>query len=132
MYGYGGVKLFPTKKVREYIGSPVDFTTSVGDDFKLMDSISNVTKFNTDPFSTWRSAFRECVKLSSAVVPDDTEIKQRLDTWCSNGADRQFGEFAIKGAISGKEFGKIYKHDSTALLQINDYNWLLNKFKNSV
>jgi len=28
-YGYGGVKLFPTKALKTYLGSPVDFTTTV-------------------------------------------------------------------------------------------------------
>jgi phosphoribosylpyrophosphate synthetase len=30
--------------------------------------VSNITAFNTDPYSTWKSAFRECVKLSSKII----------------------------------------------------------------
>ena len=30
--------------------------------------VSNITAFNTDPFNTWRSAFRECTKLASAII----------------------------------------------------------------
>lgn len=130
VYGYGGVKLFPTKKVKEYTGTGVDFTTSVGDDFKLMDAVSNVTKFNVNPFATWRSAFRECVKLSSAIMPDDAEIASRLDTWCNVGMDREFGKYAVAGAIDGRKFGELNKNQPENLRLINDYNWLLERFKN--
>ena len=66
-YGYGGVKLFPRSLLVNYTGSPVDFTTSVSASLKVIPEVSNITKFNTDPFSTWRSAFRECAKLSSKI-----------------------------------------------------------------
>ena len=35
----------------------------------------------------------------------DNETEQRLDIWCSKGADRPYGDFAIEGAKSGRKFG---------------------------
>jgi hypothetical protein len=67
-YGYGGIKLFPKELLLAYNGSPVDFTTSVSKSFKVVPEVSNITRFNTDPFSAWRSGFRECVKLSSKLI----------------------------------------------------------------
>ena len=61
-YGYGGVKLFPTKLVRDATSWGLDFTTGLSKRFKSMPEVSCITRFNTDAFSTWRSAFRECVK----------------------------------------------------------------------
>ena len=130
IYGYGGVKLFPRHLLLGYKGSPIDFTTSVSKHFKVMPTISNITQFNTDPFSAWRSGFRECTKLSSKLIPnhDNTETEERLNVWCTVGSDRAFGEFAIMGAIDGCAFGKAHKNQPDMLGLINDFDWLAKKF----
>jgi hypothetical protein len=46
------------------------------------------------------------------------------------GMDRPFGEFAIKGAIAGREYGLSNGAD---LQLINDFDWLYERFsKNTV
>jgi len=129
-YGYGGVKLFPTKMLREYSGSPIDFTTTVSKSFKVVPTVSNITAFNTDPFSAWRSAFRECAKLASKLIPnqDNTESEERLHIWCSVGQDREYGDFAIMGANEGLEFGMMYKNQPEMLRLINNFEWLAERF----
>ena len=62
IYGYGGVKLLPRRLTMNVDISSTDMTTSISDRFKAMPFVSNVTSFNTDEFSTWKSAFRECAK----------------------------------------------------------------------
>ena len=130
IYGYGGIKLFPRQLLLDYEGSPVDFTTSVSKHFKVMPTVSNITQFNTDPFSAWRSGFRECTKLASKLIPnyDNTETEERLAVWCTKGSDKEFGEFAIMGANEGMAFGKAYKDQPDMLGLINDYNWLEKLF----
>ena len=83
LYGYGGAKLFPRKAMREAENWNVDMTTSIGCPFVPKFQISNITQFNTDPFSAWRSAFRECTKLASAIIPnnDNTDNEYRLKVW---------------------------------------------------
>lgn len=130
VYGYGGVKLFPTKLLLEYNGSPIDFSTSVSKSFKVIPEVSNITKFNTDPFSAWRSGFRECAKLASKKITNqiDREDTDRLVAWTTKGADREFGEFTIMGAIEGRKFGYLHKDQPDMLGLINDYKWLENYF----
>ena len=108
----------------------LDMTTSISKDFKSMLSISNVTIFNTDPFNTWKSAFRECVKLSSKSIDGqvDNETNDRLNIWCTVGINNLYGEYAIKGAIAGKEFGLKYSTDKSMLSKINDWEWLTSEF----
>ena len=130
IYGYGGVKLFPTKELLESSYSGIDFTTSITKDFNVVSVISNITKFNTDPFNTWKSAFRECVKLSSNLIDNDAATKARLEVWCNKGADREYGNFAISGAQFGKEFGELNKDNKEELSKINNYEWLYDQFKN--
>lgn len=130
VYGYGGVKLFPKKLTLKMDTSKPDMTTSISDKFRAMPEISNITKFNTDPFSTWRSAFRECVKLSSQVInrQKSAETLERLEIWSTVGQEREFGSYAIAGAIAGKEYGSNNKDNPEALYKINDFDWLEDRF----
>ena len=130
IYGYGGVKLLPRLMVLDMDMNSLDMTTSISKDFKSMLSISNVTIFNTDPFNTWKSAFRECVKLSSRSINGqvDNETTNRLNIWCTVGINNLYGEYAIKGAIAGKEFGLKYSTDKSMLSKINDWEWLTSEF----
>lgn len=129
-YGYGGVKLFSTNLVKHYDNTELDFTTSITNNLHIIPKVSNITQFNTDPFSTWRSAFRECTKLASKSIMNqvDQETEHRLDTWCSIGGDRDFGDFAIMGAKDGRDFGMTNKHQPETLKLINDFDWLAERF----
>jgi hypothetical protein len=129
-YGNGGIKLLPRKMTLNMDISKPDMTTSISTKFKPVFEVSNITAFNTDPFNTWKSAFRECCKLSSAIIDrqkqGETDI--RLDAWCTLGKDRQYGEYAIAGAILGREYGIANKGNIESLKKINDFDWLKNKY----
>jgi len=129
-YGYGGVKLLPTEMTLNMDLNKPDMTTSISNQFKSIDEISNVTAFNTDPFNTWKSAFRECVKLSSRTIDrqNEQETAERLRVWSTVGSDRLYGEYAIRGAIEGSEYGSTYREDLGAISKINDFDWLKEKF----
>lgn len=130
IYGYGGAKLFPKKKLLEAEHWNVDMTTTIGAPFVPKFQISNVTAFNTDPFNTWKSAFRECTKLASSIIPygDNTDNEYRLKVWCERGAKRPFGEYAILGAQQGRDFGIRYRDKPQILARINDFEWLREVF----
>jgi hypothetical protein len=112
----------------------VDMTTTIGCPFVPKFQISNITAFNTNPFETWKSAFRECAKLASSIIPngDNIDNEYRLDIWCSRGKDRPYGEYCIMGANQGKEFGMHYRNDLKALRKINDFDWLRTQFDRAV
>ena len=128
-YGYGGVKLLPTEMTLEMDVNTADMTTSISKQFKSVFEVSNVTAFNTDPFNTWKSAFRECVKLSSQVIDrqDSSESTERLDVWC-NVAQGDYANHAIEGAIAGRKYGEQNRGNLDALKKINDFEWLKEKF----
>jgi len=131
IYGYGGVKLLPRKLTIDLDVNSPDMTTAISKKFKAVSEISNITAFDTDPFNTWKSAFRECVKLSSRVIDrqKEEETKKRLDIWCTVGEDKPFGKYAIAGAILGKKYGEKNKEDSEKLKLINDFSWLKKLFE---
>ena len=125
-YGYGGVKLLPRLLTANMDTSKTDMTTSISDNFKPMSDIANITAFNTDEFSTWRSAFRECAKLASRTIIGQVneETEERLRVWTTK-AKGKFSQYALRGANAGMEFGNTNSND---LELINDFDWLKEQF----
>jgi hypothetical protein len=134
VYGYGGIKLFPRRMTINMDTSKPDMTTSITDKFKPMPQLANITAFNTDPFETWKSAFRECTKLASKIIDrqKNEETENRLHIWQTVGKDRPYGEFALRGAQAGSAYGKASQGDIEALKKINDFEWLLEKFNGDI
>jgi MoaA/NifB/PqqE/SkfB family radical SAM enzyme len=131
-YGYGGVKLFPRKaliKVKSW--NTLDLFATVASKLKVVDTVSNITAFNTDEYSTWRSAFREVVKLCNAIKkdPTDKDASLRLDRWKTVGLDKPYGNYALAGAASAVAFFD-KNFNTPQLQQINNGEWLYTMFKN--
>lgn len=131
VYGYGGVKLLPRQQTLDMDTTKPDMTTSISNKFVAVKKISNLTAFNSDPFSAWKGAFRECVKLSSKVIDrqKDDETNKRLRTWCTyTKPDAEYAEYALKGAKAGAAYGARMRNDKEALAKINDFDWLRERF----
>ena len=130
VYGYGGIKLLPTKMTINMDTTKTDMTTSISNKFKAVEEVSNITEFNTDPFNTWKSAFRECAKLASKTIKrqKDEETENRLEIWTTVGGDRRFGNSAIQGARHGSAFGSANRDNPSELARINDFDWLYKKW----
>jgi hypothetical protein len=133
-YGNGGIKLLPRLMTLNMDTSKPDMTTSISTKFKPVKVVSNITSFNTDPFNTWKSAFRECCKLSSTIIDrqKQDETAERLRIWCTKGNGRPYGECAIAGALAGKKYGEANKDNLESLKKINDFEWLDRKFKETL
>ena len=134
IYGYGGVKLLPRQLTLDMDMTSVDMTMSISNKFKVVKEVSNITAFNTDPFNTWKSAFRECVKLASRPIGSgyEEETEDRLITWCNVGVNKLHGEHCILGARAGRQYGFDNIANTEALAKINDFDWLYNKFTNKI
>jgi hypothetical protein len=134
VYGYGGVKLFPTDLTINMDTSKPDMTTSISTKFKAVHDISNITAFNTDAFNSFKSAFRECTKLSSKVIDrqKNKETEERLRIWTTVGKERPYGEYAIRGAREGAAYGAANQGNTEALKKINDFDWLKEQFDGNI
>ncbi len=136
VYGHGAIKLFPSALLKDQAASltgRADFSTEVGRT-RYTETCASEHRFNADPFSSWCGAFRECAKLAISTVRGTPETvplaKMRLDAWCTrrrNGA--AFGDWCLKGAAEGKEFGLAQVEDVTGVNRINDYAWLRDTFR---
>ena len=134
VYGYGAVKLLPTAAVRNLANNDFkpDMTSSINRKYKIVHKLSNITAFNTDPFNSWRSAFRECAKLASGVIDGqiNSETQQRLETWCTVGSGRVYGHWCLLGAQAGRAFGYTARQ-SDEMMKINDWAWLREEYHRS-
>ena len=131
-YGFGGIKLFLRRKLLETTGAGIDVATSIFSDIVIIEKVASITKFNTTPFVTWRSAFRENVKLfanlTNGIVEENEE---RMQGWLTCISDAPFGEYAVAGAKAGQEYARNNISNTNALCLINDYKWLKERFDNS-
>jgi hypothetical protein len=124
-YGWGGLKLFPKKLFKSEQAQGIDMTTSF--DLKIMPTVASVTWFNSSPYDTWRSAFREAAKLTSGLIrnSDATENTLRLAGWKTHTSLAKFGEWSVAGALDGEEFAQ----SNPDMQQINDWGWLQEEFR---
>ena len=118
-YQNGGVKLLPRNDLlKTEKWETLDMFSGVMTKSKSEDTISCIGTFNVDPFITWRSAFRECVKLYSI------NQMSRLNTWIESDTTKLFGEYAVMGAKAGYEYAKTNNRNKAELLKINNFEWL--------
>jgi radical SAM protein with 4Fe4S-binding SPASM domain len=130
-YGYGGVKLFPRRAFNKIkVWKTLDLLTTIVPKLKVIDKVSNITAFNTDEFATWRSAFRETIKLCQTIAqdPNNTQAIDRLSAWETLGADRPFGNYAQSAVNHAREFFDENNNNVPTLQQINNRSWLHTMF----
>ena len=122
-YHNGGVKLFNKSiLMKKKKWTTLDMFTGIMPKISAEDRISCVTSFNVDEFSTWRSAFRECVKLYK------NNQMGKLNEWLSSDPKKKFGKYAALGASQACDYASEFANDHTSLLKINDYAWLKQQF----
>ena len=104
-----------------------DMTTTLADSYIKLNILATEHRFNYTPFATWRTAFREAVKLSAGINKNnnDQESQERLTMWCEAGLETQYGYFAIQGAREGCK----WESKDYDAMKVNDFSWLEYKFK---
>lgn len=129
-YGHGGLKLLNKFAVLKSPEDYFDFTTSVTEKNIVVPTIASVNKFNETEFSTWRTAFRESIKLSSKLIQHQktNETEQRLHTWLTY-AHGEYADYCISGAVAGNKFYLENLESKEKLKLINNFSWLEEKFK---
>jgi len=121
-YGHQAIIAYNKNVTLANKGSGLDFT--LDSPHEVVEMLSGVAKFNTDPFSTWRTAFREAIKLRN----DPADISQeRLNAWLTK-ATGPFSEFSLGGAKNGVDYYETVNGDMTLLRLSYDWEWLRSRF----
>jgi hypothetical protein len=128
VYGHGGIKLFSRDCFSlDRLDRP-DMTTTLADAYIKVNVLASEHRFNYTPFSTWRTAFREAVKLSAGLNKNnnDQESHERLSMWCEAGIEARFGYFSLQGARAGVAYAA---KDNADYSVVNDFDWIEKEFK---
>jgi hypothetical protein len=85
---------------------------------------ASISRFNTDPWITWRSAFREVLKLKLEVDQGaGIELQHRLRVWCKR-AEGDNAEYCLQGANDALEYYNSVNGDYEMLKLSFDWPWL--------
>lgn len=125
-YGNGGVKLIHKSLFDADISQYIDLTTGF-QYFTYVDIVASETHMDTDEFTAWRAAFRECVKLSSNTIKNSNSDINRiyLNAWLY-ASNSKYKEYIRLGAVQGIAWAKQNTHQ---LHLINDFTWLEQYYK---
>jgi hypothetical protein len=126
-YGHQAMIAYNKKITLSNSGRGLDFT--LDDEHEVVDMLSGVAMYNTDEWSTWRTSFREALKLKATVVakPDDAISVERLLAWSTIG-DGDYGQFSIDGALDAIEYYDSVDGDMEKLKLSYDWPWLRSYF----
>ena len=100
-------------------GRGLDFT--LDDAHEVVPVLSGVARYNVDPWTTWRTAFREVIKLRASLP--DVENEYRMKQWLNLGFGA-YGEFSCHGAQDALDFYDEVGGDLVQLRQSYEWSWL--------
>ena len=121
-YGHMGVIAYNKRLVLETDTPGLDFTLSKA--HAVVPVLSAVAHYNTTPELTWRTAFREVIKLKDDVEKiGSVESTYRMDTWLTV-ADGDYAEFSLLGAADAVDYYNKVNGDYTELMRSFDWAWL--------
>jgi hypothetical protein len=123
VYGHQAMIAYNKKLTLANTGTGLDFT--LDDPHESIDMLSGVATFNTDPYSTWRTAFREVIKLKS----DYSEVaEQRLNAWLTI-AEGDYAQDCIQGSQDAVEYYDSVTGDIEELKKSYEWAWLKEFYK---
>jgi hypothetical protein len=121
-YGHMGVIAYNSQLVLDTDTPGLDFTLSKA--HAVVPRVSAVAHYNTTPELTWRTAFRECIKLKDdAEKTGSVESNYRLVIWL-NQAEGNYAESSLQGARDALEYYNEVKGDYTELMRSYEWAWL--------
>ena len=122
-YGHQAMIAYNKKMTLANTGRGLDFTQD--DEHEVLDINSGVATFNIDEWTTWRTAFRECIKLR---IYNDDISQQRLKTWRTI-AEGDFAQYCLDGANDAVAYVDEVNGDHDKLKLSYDWAWLREKFE---
>jgi hypothetical protein len=122
VYGHQAMIAYNKQITLSNMGKGLDFT--LDNEHEVIDINSGVAKYNTDEFSTWRTSFREAIKLR---LEDSTISRHRLKIWSTVG-EGDFAQYSINGAVDAVEYFEQVNGELNKLRLSYDWPWLKEYF----
>lgn len=128
-YGHQGIIAYNKRLVLENTTPGIDFTLS--QPHESVPILSGIAHYNQSPWMTWRTAFREVVKLKHFMTTQPTlETSHRLATWCTV-AEGDFAEWSICGAQDAVQYYNEVDGDYAKLMLSFEWAWLEQRFNSN-
>jgi len=126
-YGHQAMIAYNKRITLANAGIGLDFT--LDNEHEVVNINSGIAVYNTDPWTTWRTAFREAVKLQDLVSKGtDTNAVKRLARWCGTGIG-DHAEWSQRGANDGVAYYNEVSGDFNQLKLSYEWSWLKNRFE---
>ena len=125
VYGHQAIVANNKRLTLANFGSGLDFT--MDSEHEVLDINSGVGVYNSSKWDTWRTAFRECIKLKSSETEENII---RLNTWVTV-ANGDFAEYSLQGAQQAVQYYEEVAGDITKLRLSYDWDWLKERFNNT-
>ena len=127
-YGHMGVIAYNKSLVLDTNDWGLDFTLSRA--HAVVPIVSAIAHYNTTPELTWRTAFREVIKLKDDVVKTESvESEYRLNTWLTTAGGNN-AIWSIRGATDAVEFYDKVCGVSEELMKSFEWVWLHEYYTN--
>ena len=117
-YGHMAMVANNKKLTLETVVRGLDFT--MDSKHEVVDMCSGVAMYNSSEWDTWRTAFREVIKLCRQ---NDEESKKRLEAWLNYGYSA-YGHVSKQASKDAVEFYESVNGDMTELMKSYDWEWL--------
>ena len=126
-YGHQGMIAYNKNLVLANNNPGIDFTLS--QPHEAVPILSGVAHYNQSAWMTWRTAFREVVKLKHFNSQQPTlETEHRLKVWLTR-AEGDFAEWSLKGSADAVEYYATVGGDYNKLMLTFEWQWLSDYFK---
>jgi hypothetical protein len=119
VYGHQAMIAYNVKLVVANAGQGLDFT--LDDPHEVVPMVSGTAYYDNDPWTCWRTAFRECIKLRHSLP--DVENEYRLAEWLSKG-DGANGVWSLRGAQDAVRYYEEVQGDFYEIKKSYEWSWL--------
>ena len=119
-YGHQAMIAYNRRLVLANPGVGLDFT--LDDAHEVVPILSGTAYYNDTPWMTWRTAFREVLKLKASLP--DIENESRLREWLTDSGAVKNSEWSVRGAEDAVEYYDAVGGDFDALKKSYDWAWL--------
>ena len=121
-YGHMAMVAYNRQLVLETDEYGLDFTMSKL--HAVVPLLSGTAHYNADPLMTWRTAFREVIKLKNDVEKTSSiESSYRLDMWVTK-AKGVNSSWSLQGAKDAVDYYNSVNGNYTELMRSFDWDWL--------
>jgi len=119
IYGHQAMIAYNKKLVLGNMGQGLDFTLDSA--HEVVPILSGIAQYNATPWSAWRTAFREVLKLQASLP--DVENEYRISRWCSTSESKN-ANWSSQGAHDALDYYNEVNGDFDALKKSYEWAWL--------